>query len=134
MLFRSFTSTTPGAQDYALFVFQLERHLQQWVLVAGYSGSAITSGPANPLQFSPDLGLSRSFVGRASRAIDVNRSVSVETAVRARGSFVRAEYSQAIGSHWRISPRATWLRGDPSDFIGQYRRNSSVSLSFRYSF
>ena len=129
-----FTSSTPGAQNYVLYVFQLERHLREWVLTAGYVGSAITSGPASPLQFSPDLGLSRSFVGRASRAIDVNRNVSVETVVRAGGSFVRGEYSQAIGSHWRIAPGATWLRGDPSDFLGQYGRNSSISVIFRYSF
>jgi hypothetical protein len=104
------------------------------MLTAGYTGSAITSGPDNPIQFSPDLGLSKSFVGRASRAIDVNRNLSVEAAVRSGGSFVRAEYSQAIGSHWRISPRAAWIRGDPSDFIGQYRRNASLSVVFRYSF
>lgn len=129
-----FESSTLGAQDYVLYVCQVERHLQDWVLICGYSGSAITAGPANPLQFSPDLGLSRSFVGRASRAIDVNRSVSVEAAVRSGGSFVRAEYFQAIGSHWRIAPAATWLRGAPSDFIGQYRKNSSLSVNLRYSF
>jgi hypothetical protein len=129
-----FRSSTPGAQDYVLYVVQLERQVREWMLTAGYTGSEIAGGPSTPLQFLPDLEISKSFVGRASLTIDVNRSISIETAVRGGGSFVRAEYSQAIGNHWRITPVAAWLRGDPTDFLGQYRRNSYLELVVRYSF
>ena len=54
--------------------------------------------------------------------------------LRTYGSFVRFEYSQLYGQHWRATWGAAWLRGDPSDFLGQYRRNSYASLAIRYSF
>jgi hypothetical protein len=73
-------------------------------------------------------------VGRAGLTIDVNRSLAVETAVRAAGSFLRFEYSQALGQHWRVTPGAAWIRGDMTDFLGQYHRNSYLSLAVRYSF
>jgi hypothetical protein len=49
-------------------------------------------------------------------------------------SFLRFEYSQAAGQHWRTTAGATWIRGDITDFLGQYRRNSYFSLTLRYSF
>lgn len=64
----------------------------------------------------------------------MNRSLTVETVVRSAGSFVRLEYSQAFGQHWRVTPGVAWIRGDMTDFLGQYHRNSYASLAVRYSF
>ena len=129
-----FTSSTPGAEEYALYVIQLERQVKEWSFVGGYAGSVVTRDAASPLQFAPDRGFAKSFVGRAGLTIDANRSLAIETAVRAEGSFVRFEYSQLFGQHWRATGGIAWIRGDMNDFLGQYRRNSYGSLAIRYSF
>ena len=129
-----FTSSTPGAEEYALYVIQLERQVKEWSFVGGYAGSVVTRDAASPLQFAPDRGFAKSFVGRAGLTIDVNRSLAIETAVRAAGSFVRFEYSQLFGQHWRATGGIAWIRGDMTDFLGEYRRNSYGSLALRYSF
>lgn len=129
-----FTSSTPGAEEYALFVIQLERQVKEWSLVGGYAGSVVTRDAASPLAFAPDRGFAKSFVGRAGLTIDANRSLAIETAVRAGGSFARFEYSQLFGQHWRATGGIAWIRGDMDDFLGQYRRNSYGSLAIRYSF
>ena len=129
-----FTTTTPGAQNYVLYVIQLERQVKEWSLVGGYAGDVVTRGADNPLSFAPDRGFARSFVGRAALTIDVTRSLTVETAVRSAGSFVRFEYSQTFGQHWRVTPGIAWIRGDMTDFLGQYHRNSYASFAVRYSF
>ena len=129
-----FTSSTPGAEEYLLYVIQLERMVKEWSFVGGYAGDAVTQSSKNPLAFAPDRGFARSFVGRAALTIDVNRSLTVETALRAAGSFLRIEYSQAVGQHLRVTPGAAWIRGDMTDFLGQYHRNSYLSLAVRYSF
>jgi hypothetical protein len=129
-----FTSSTPGAEEYALYVIQLERQVKEWSFVAGYAGSVVTRNASSPLDFAPDRGFARSFVGRAGLTIDANRSLAVETAVRAEGSFVRFEYSQLFGQHWRATGGLAWIRGDMTDFLGEYRRNSYASLAVRYSF
>lgn len=128
-----FTSSTPDTDEYALYVIQIERQVREWSFVGGYAGDVLTR-TGNPLQFAPDRGFARSFVGRAGWTIDPNRSLAVETAVRAGGSFARFEYSQAYGQHWRATAGVAWIRGDMGDFIGQYRRNSYASLAVRYSF
>lgn len=129
-----FTSSTRGAEEYALYVIQLERQVKEWSFVAGYAGSVVTRDAASPLQFAPDRGFAKSFVGRAGLTIDANRSLAVETAVRGEGSFVRFEYSQLFGQHWRATAGLAWIRGDMADFLGEYRRNSYASLAIRYSF
>ena len=128
------SSSTLGAQEYVLYVAQVERLVKEWSFVGGYAGSYTTRQPASSLQFAADRGFAKSFVGRAGLTIDVNRSLAVETAVRANGSFLRFEYSQAAGQHWRTTAGVAWIRGDMSDFLGQYRRNSYASLAIRYSF
>ncbi|MEO8098159.1 MAG: hypothetical protein ABI811_10695 [Acidobacteriota bacterium] len=128
------TSSTPGAQEYILYVVQLERLVKEWSFVGGYAGSYTTRQAANPLQFAADRGIAKSFVGRAGLTIDANRSLAIETAVRAAGSFLRFELTQAMGQHWRTTFGAAWIRGDMTDFLGQYRRNSYGSVAIRYSF
>ncbi|MGH9558737.1 MAG: hypothetical protein ACRD30_05805 [Bryobacteraceae bacterium] len=128
-----FSSTTPDTDQYALYVIQLERQIKEWSLVGGYAGEVLTRA-GNPLQFAPDRGFARSFLGRAAWTIDPVRSLAIETAVRAGGSFARFEYSKTYGQHWRATAGIAWLRGDMADFIGQYRRNSYASLAIRYSF
>lgn len=129
-----FTSLSSGAEEYALYVIQLERQVREWSFVGGYAGSVVTREAANPLQFAPDRGFAKSFVGRAGLTIDANRDLAIESAVRAGGSFVRFEYSQLFGQHWRATGNIAWIRGDMADFLGQYRRNSYGSLAIRYSF
>jgi hypothetical protein len=75
-------------------------------------------------------------VARASYTIDANRSAAVETAIRqnGHGEYVKGEYSQARGQHWRATAAGALIRGHVDDFLGQYRRNSHVTLSLRYSF
>ncbi len=129
-----FTSSTPDTDEYWLYVIQLERQVKEWSFVGGYAGEAVTRSSGNPLQFAPDRGFARSFVSRAGLTIDVNRSLSLETAVRAAGSFARFEYSQGFGQHWRATGGWAWIRGDMTDFLGEYHRNSYGLLSIRYSF
>jgi hypothetical protein len=117
-----------------LYVIQLERQVREWSFVGGYAGEGVTRSTGNPLQFAPDRGFARSFVGRAELTIDANRSLSLEAAVRAAGSFARFEYSQSFGQHWRATGGLAWIRGDMTDFLGQYHRNSYGLLAIRYSF
>jgi hypothetical protein len=80
--------------------------------------------------------LTKSFLGRLSYNLDANRTVSFDGVLRqdAAGFLGRAEYSQAIGAHWRTIISFALLRGDPGDFLGQYRLNSHFQVTARYSF
>jgi hypothetical protein len=129
------TSTSPRTDEFVLYVLQLERQTGEWVLIGGYAGEVVTRRRA-ALTFAPDRGLTRSLVGRASYTIDPNRSVTFEGAVRQNGDggYTKIEYSQAHGQHWRATISGTVIRGEPGDFLGQYRRNSHLMLSIRYSF
>jgi hypothetical protein len=130
-----FTSSSPTADEYVLYVLQLERQRGEWAFVGGYAGEVVTK-ERSPLSFSPDRGMSRSIVARASYTLDVNRSVNMETAVRQNGDgvYAKAEYSQARGQHWRATIAGVLLAGDSDDFIGQYDHNSHVRLTLRYSY
>ncbi len=128
-----FSSTTPDTDEFALYVIQLERQWKEWTFAGGYAGEARTRA-GNPLEFEPEEGFAKSFVGHAAWTIDPNRSLTMEAAVRGGGSFTRWEFSQAYGQHWRATAGYTWIRGEATDFIGQFRRNSYASLGFRYSF
>ncbi len=130
-----FGSSTHQADEYVLYVVQLERQAGEWVFVGGYAGEAVTERRAN-IEFAPDRGLARAFLARAGYTIDTNRSVALETAVRQNGEglWLKFEYSQAFGQHWRATAGFALIRGDPSDFLGQYERNSHAILTLRYSF
>jgi len=130
-----FTSTSPTTDEYVLYVVQLERQTGEWVFVGGYAGDVVTEHRA-AFTFAPDRGLTRSIIGRGSYTIDANRSVAFEAAFRQNGGgqYAKGEYSHARGEHWRATATGIAIAGRSGDFIGQYRRNSNVTLSLRYSF
>ncbi len=130
-----FDSRTPQAPDYALYVIQFERDVREWSFVAGYAGEW-AEADRSPADFAPDRGLARAFLGRASYTIDATRSLTFEAALRQNGDgvWLRSEYSQSFGEHWRATAGFALIRGDRTDFLGQYRRNSHALLSWRYSF
>jgi hypothetical protein len=123
------------ADDYVLYVVQLERQTGEWVLVVGYAGEAITRS-RSAVAFAPDRGLSRTLVARAAYTVDSNRSLAVEGAVRQDGGgvYVKAEYSQLWRQRWRTTVAGVAIGGDAEDFLGQYRRNSHATITLRYSF
>jgi hypothetical protein len=151
-----FTSSTVSADEYLLYVVQLERQTGEWLIIGGYAGEVVTTrralatfllrgpspgpgatwGPESPTPRALDRGQTRSVLGRASYTIDPNRSVAIEAAVREnlKGVYAKAEYSQAHGQHWRTTVTTALLQGDADDFLGQYRRNSHALVGVRYSF
>lgn len=130
-----FTSTNPQSDEYVLYVVQLERQVGEWSFVGGYAGEA-TTDRRSAVGFSPIRGYARSLVAHATYTIDTNRSMTVEAVVRQNGAgaWLRAEYSQAFGQHVRATAGYSLIRGDATDFIGQYRLNSHAVLTVRYSF
>jgi hypothetical protein len=130
------SSNDSRADEYALFVMQLERQSGEWLFVGGYAGEAITQRGTRNAAFSPDRGMTKTFLGRAGYTIDTNRSLAFEAAVRQDGDgiWIRGEYSQALGQHWRLTLSATGIGGDLNDFLGQYYRNSHGVVVLRYSF
>jgi hypothetical protein len=130
-----FTSSTPESDEYALFVLQLERQTGEWTFAGGYAGQAITAH-GTALTYSPTRGSTRAFVAHAGYTIDVNRSLALETIIRqnGRGVYLKPEYTQAFGQHWRITAGFALIRGSEGDFLGQYHRNSHAILTVRYSF
>jgi hypothetical protein len=126
---------TANTDEYVLYVVQVERQSGEWVFVGGYAGEAVTKRVA-ALTFAPDRGLTHSIVARGSYMIDPNRNVAFETAVRENGAgvYAKGEYSQARGQHWRATIAGVLLAGEEDDFLGQYHRNSHVSVALRYSF
>ncbi len=130
-----FTSTTISADEYVQYVIQLERQAGEWSFVGGYAGEYVTE-KRNTLDFAPDRGLTKAILGHAGYTIDTNRSLGFDTVIRQDGAglWARLEYSQLMGQHWRATAGFTLVRGNDSDFLGQYHRNSHVGLALRYSF
>lgn len=144
-----FASREPRTDEYLMYVVQIERQKGDWLFVGGYAGEAVTNRRSSaglttdgaPVTTSAvnlpfDRGLTRTFLGRASYTIDVNRSLAFQGAVRqdGRGYWIQAEFSRSYGQHWRTTVRANGIGGSPDDFLGQYRRNSSLDLMLRYSY
>jgi hypothetical protein len=123
------------ADEYVLYVVQVERQTGEWVIVAGYAGD-VTTKRRVAFGFAPDRGLARSIVARASYTIDPVRSIAFETAIHqnGNGAFAKVEYSQASGPHWRATFSGVGITGQDDDFLGQYHRNSYLSAALRYSF
>lgn len=130
-----FRSETAGADEYVLYVVQLERQSGEWLFVGGYAGEYLIES-TGAFRFAPDRGLARAFVGRASLTIDVNQSLAFEGVARQDGDgfYGRVEYSRAIGPYWRLTVNGGLIRGSESDFLGQFRRNSLASVVARLSF
>lgn len=122
-------------QDLETALLQLERMSGEWSFVGGYAGQFVTRH-GESIEYSPSRGSTRAFVARAGYTVDTNRSFAVETVVRqnGRGFYVKPEYTQAIGQHWRATAGFALIRGRESDFLGQYHRNSHAIVSLRYSF
>jgi hypothetical protein len=130
-----FTSTTLEADEYVQYVVQAERIVGEWVFVGGYAGEQITER-RNPLDFAPDRGITKTFLGRASYNIDPLSSAAFEGALRQNGAgfYGKWEYSRMAGRHWRWTAGFVLIRGEPDDFIGQFRENSHAVFTLRYSF
>jgi hypothetical protein len=130
-----FGTTTPGTDEFVLYVVQAERQTGEWLIIGGYAGSVVTR-TGGTATFAPDRGTTRSFIGRASYSIDSTRSAAIEGAVRQTGDgvYLKGEFSKTTGTHWRTTVAGAWIRGEPDDFLGQFRLNSHLSLAFRYSF
>ncbi|HUP39128.1 MAG TPA: hypothetical protein VM115_03330 [Vicinamibacterales bacterium] len=131
----SLFTTSRVADDVVVYVVQLERQSGELSLVAGYAGEIVTERRSS-FDFAPDRGLTRAFLGRAGYTIDASSDISFEAAVRQNfdGVWIKGQYSEAIGAHWRATFAGTAIGGRERDFIGQYRRNSHVVLTARYSF
>mgnify|MGYP000271245480 CR=1 FL=1 len=131
-----YTAPARETQDFWIYVIQLERTVGEWVFAGGWAGEAVTraGGPGAQQQFAPDRGFAKSFVGHAGYTLGPTRNLNLDAVVRERASWLRGEFSQAFGKRWRVTAGLAWLRGDPGDFIGQYRRNSNATLAIRYSF
>jgi hypothetical protein len=129
----STTSTT--ADDVILYVIQLERQSGELSLVGGYAGQIITERRST-FEFAPDRGLTRAFLGRAAYTLGPTRDVAFEAAIRQNldGVWLEGQYSEAVGGHWRWTIAGAVIGGSEDDFIGQYRRNSHLLATLRYSF
>lgn len=130
-----FGSHDTATDEFVLWVLQAERQTGEWLIIGGYAGTAVTRTRAAGT-FAPDRGTARSFLGRASYTIDANRTAAIEAAVRQTGDgvYVKGEWSSATGQHWRATVTGVVIGGEADDFLGQFRRNSNVSLALRYSF
>ena len=130
-----FNTTSPTADDVVLYVVQMERQSGELSLVGGYAGEVVTTRRSD-FEFSPERGLTRAFLGRAAYTLDAAREVSVDIAVRQNGdgAWLKAVYSHARGAHWRATLGGAVIAGKASDFFGQYRRNSHLTATLRYSF
>ena len=97
---------------------------------------AVTSHGTRSGDFAPDRGFAKTMLGRGGYTIDANRNIAFEVAVRQNGdgAWVKGEYSQLFGQHWRATVNLTLIGGDDADFLGQYHRNSHAMLIVRYSF
>ena len=113
----------------------MERQAGEWSLVAGYAGQ-VTTEHRSALGFSPVRGFARAVVARAGYTIDVNRSVAFEAVVRQNGDgvYLKAEYSQALGQHWRATARpraaARRRRRFPRPIPPQLSRHPDLRYSF----
>jgi hypothetical protein len=131
-----FTSGDARSSEHVLYVVQLERQSGEWFFVGGYGGEAVTRRGTRSGDFDPARGMTRTILARAGYTMDANRSLAFEAVVRENGDgiWAKSEYSQALGQHWRLTAGLSVIQGKPSDFLGQYRRNSHGVVAVKYSF
>lgn len=128
-------SPAKTSEEYVLYVAEVERQIGEWLLDVGYVGEVVVNSRPG-LAFGAERGVGKSIIGRVSYLVDPRRTVAVEGVARqnAGGSYLKGEYSHAMGQHWRLTLAGVAITGNNNDFLGQYRRNSHVSLSLRLSF
>jgi hypothetical protein len=121
--------------EYVLYVLELERQIGNWIVDGGYAGESVTER-REQFSFNPERGLAKSIVGKVAYVGDPGRTFSVESAVKqtGKGVYVKGEFSEALNDHWRLTVAGIGIGGNQNDFLGQYRRNSNVSASLRFSF
>lgn len=131
-----FSSPDTLNREYILYVLELERQAGEWMLDGGYIGESVTRTGPPGFRFAPDEGIARSVIGRASYTVDPRRTVTIEGLVRQSGdgAYVKAQFSDALSSHWRVTFTGVGIRGLDTDFVGQFNRNSYASITLRVSF
>ena len=101
--------------------------LEEDGVIDGYR--AVLNGPrlGFTMQFFIEVGL----ISQSEAALD-----AFEAAVRQNGDglWLKSEYTQSIGRNFRAVAGFTLIRGEQTDFFGQYRRNSHALFALRYSF
>jgi len=132
---RETSVNAPRSDSYVLWVAQLERQVREWVIAAGYAGQTVFDY-RYPIYFDLDRGLTKTFLAKAVYNLDAPTSFSFETATRQNGggTWITAEYSRQLATHWRLIGGVTVIAGNANDFLGQYHRNSFVVVRIRYSF
>jgi hypothetical protein len=130
-----YTSSTKNQDEYVLYLLQVERQIHELWVMFGYVGEVVTA-QGDALQYPGQRGFARGFISNLFYTIDSNRTLTLDMFIRQNGasSLVIPAYSQSLREHWRATVGFAWLRGEPSDFLGQYHRNSFVSAGLRYSF
>jgi len=131
----TFDSTDDTTDEYLLYVLELERQVGEWSVVGGYAGEHVRE-QRQDFNFAPDRGIAGSFLGRVAYTVDPRRTVAIEGGLRekATGAFVRGEYTQSFGGHWRLTLAGVGVGGDADDFLGQYEQNSNLSFGLRLNF
>jgi hypothetical protein len=68
--------------------------------------------------------------------VDPRRTVTVEGLIRQSGdgAYIKAQFSDALSSHWRVTFTGVGIRGTDTDFVGQFNRNSYGAITLRVSF
>ena len=123
------------ADEYVLYVVEIERQIGEWLIDVGYAGEHVRQSRV-PLVFAPDRNMAESVIGRAAYTLDPTRTVILEGAVRQSGDgfYGKVEYSQAMSARWRLTLTGVGIGGEEEDFLGQYRRNSHAAIALRFSF
>jgi len=107
------------ADDYGLWVAQLERQQAEWLVVGGYVGEWVSARRGRS-SFAPDRGMARSILGRLSRSATTDRTFALEGLVRQNGDgiYVKAEYSQRLAGSWRFTVQTGVALGIPVLALG----------------
>jgi hypothetical protein len=130
-----YTSPSSTSDEYVLYVVEVERQAGEWILDVGYAGEVVTKS-TGAFQFSPERGMARSIIGRVSYTVDPRRTLAIESAVHqdGKGFYMKGEFSDALAQHWRLTLTGVGIGGETDDFLGQFSRNSHLSVGLRFNF
>lgn len=130
-----FTSPSSTSEEYVLYVVEVERQVGEWLLDGGYAGEVVTQTSA-AFPFAADRGMAKSIIGRVSYTVDPRRTLAIEGAAHqnGKGVYVKGEFSEALGAHFRLTITGVGIAGDKDDFLGQFSLNSHGSVGLRFSF